>query len=84
MHTAECLVHQPPIGALSEIARLFSPLVNISLKRNLHTVEKGYFLLQYGTVSQKIKINGYVCGEQRDGSPRITFGRTATIAIIFY
>jgi hypothetical protein len=38
--------------------------VNISLKRNLNPVEKGYFLLQYVMFCQKKKTDGSLCGKK--------------------
>jgi hypothetical protein len=43
----------------------------------------GYFLVQYVIFSQKMKIDGSICGEKRYCQSRITFGRTGTMVIMF-
>jgi hypothetical protein len=65
-----------PIGGYfyKKLFDLFVPSTNISLKRNLNTVEKEYFLLQYILFCQKMKIDGSICREKRDCRPRLAFG----------
>jgi hypothetical protein len=41
-------------------------------------------LLQHAIFCQKTKIDGPVCRDKRCFRPGITFGRTATIAIMFW
>jgi hypothetical protein len=43
---------------------MFFPFANISLKRNLNAVEKGYLLLQYVIFYQKLTIDDSICGEK--------------------
>jgi hypothetical protein len=77
---------EAPIGGClyKKLLDLFCPFANISLKRNLNAVEKGYFLLQSVMFCQTKKIYAPICGEKRCCRPRIRFGRTAMMAIKFY
>jgi hypothetical protein len=65
------------------LLNLFFPFAILSLNSNLNAVEKGYFLLQYVVFSQKMKIDDSICGEKRNCRPRTTFGRTATMVVMF-
>jgi hypothetical protein len=72
---AACWRFAPIGGCLyRKLLDRFFPFANISLKRNLNTVEKGYFLPQYILFCQKMKINGFICREKRCRQPRVTFG----------
>jgi hypothetical protein len=76
--------HFAPIGGDLEKnwLDLFSLFVNIPLKRNLNAVKR-HVLLQYVIFCQQVRTYGSVCGEKRSCRPKIEFGRTATIAIMF-
>jgi hypothetical protein len=56
----------PPIGdcLYKKLLNLFYPFANVSLKRNLSATENGYILLQYVVSSQKMKIDGSMCGRK--------------------
>jgi hypothetical protein len=61
---------------------LFVRFANISLEHNWNAIEKGYFLLQEGMISQKKKTESSICREKRYYWSRRTCGQTATIAIM--
>jgi hypothetical protein len=68
-----------------KIAQPVFSFANISLKPNLDTVEKGYFLLQYVMFSQKMKIDVSVCGEKKtlstENTVRLNRGNTNRVLL---
>jgi hypothetical protein len=89
-HAEITFFHQPAIGALHRLAAVSTRNCPTCLsfrkylfKTSFKSSRKGILLRQYIILCQKMKTDGSVCGEKRYCRPRMTFGRIATISIMF-